>query len=331
VPRELLPAAVPAAAPVNAGPRSQRGVALVIVIWVSMLMLVIASTFIFERRTEAMVVRNSVSLARAEAAADAAVQRGIYEMYRSDNPPDRWQRDGTPHDWTFDGIPIRVELRDESAKIDLNTAADPLLRGLLVQAGLNDEEAPKVLDAILDWRDQDSLKRPNGAEEADYAAAGLTYKPANAPFQAIEELQLVLGMRAEVYRRLAPNITVFSRQPGVNPTLASREVLLAIPGVTADIVDAYIARREEARAANLPLPTLPQAAGFATGNTMVASVRATAHLDDGAVFTREAVALLRPVPRKPVTFVAWRETTAPEPAQPQNPPPDQTQQPAAPR
>lgn len=290
-------------------PHAQRGVALVIVIWVSILLLVIASTFIFERRTEAMVVRNSVSLARAEAAADAGVQRAIFEMYRNDNPPERWQRDGTPHDWAFDGIPVRVELRDESAKIDINTAADPLLRGLLVSSGLSDEEATRVLDAILDWRDPDSLKRPNGAEEADYRAAGLTYKPANAPFQAIEELQLVLGMRPDVYRRMAPSITVFSRQPGINPQLASRDVLLAIPGMTAEIVDDYIARREDARAQGQALPSLPQASAFTSGNTMVASVRAEARLDDGAVFSREAVALLRPVPRKPVTFVAWREST----------------------
>jgi general secretion pathway protein K len=297
-------------------PRSQRGVALVIVIWVSMLLLVIASTFIFERRTEALVIRNSVSLARAEAAADAGVQRGIFEMYRNDNPPERWQRDGTPHDWSFDGVPVRVELRDESAKIDINTAADPLIRGLLVTSGFSDEEAARVLDAILDWRDPDSLKRPNGAEEADYQAAGLTYKPANAPFQAIEELQLVLGMRPDVYRRMAPFITVFSRQPGVNTTLASREVLLSIPGVTPEIADQYIARREDARAQGQALPSLPQAAAFATGNTMVATVRSEARPDDGAVFTREAVALLRPVPRKPVTFVAWRESTAGNDAQP---------------
>lgn len=303
----------------RAPPRAQRGIALIIVIWVSMLLLVIGSTFIFERRTEAMVVRNSVSLARAEAAADAGVQRGIFEMYRNDTAPERWQRDGTPHDWSFDGIPVRVELRDESAKIDINTASDPLLRGLLVTSGFSDEEATRVLDAILDWRDPDTLKRPNGAEEADYRAAGLTYKPANAPFQAIEELQLVLGMRPDIYRRMAPFITVFSRQPGMNPQLAAREVLLSIPGITAEIVDAYIARREEARAQGQALPSLPQAAAFAAGNTMVASVRAEARLDDGAAFAREAVALLRPVPRKPVTFVAWRESTAgaPAPVQPQ--------------
>lgn len=286
----------------------QSGVALVLVMWVAVILTVIAGSFIVERRTEMLVVRNSIGMARAEAAANAGVYRALHDLYRQ-NVPDVWKRDGTPHEWAFDGVPVRVEVRDESAKIDINTASDLLLRGLLVSVGLADAEAGALLDAILDWRDADPLKRPNGAEEGDYAAAGLTYRPANAPFQAIEELQLVLGMRPDIYRRLAPSITVFSRMPGVNATIASREVLLAIPGVTTEAVDAYIVQREEARAQGAPLPLFPQAGGVAAGG-MVATIRADARLDDGTVFVREAVALLRPVPRRPVTFVAWRESTA---------------------
>jgi general secretion pathway protein K len=290
--------------------RRQQGVALVLVVWVAILLTVIASSFIVERRTETLIVRNSVSMARAEAIADAGVQRAVFELYRTDKSPDAWKRDGTTQNWSFDGVPVKVEIRDESAKIDINTAVDPLLRGMLLSVGLPDDEATSLLDAILDWRDPDSLRRPNGAEEPEYRAAGLSYRPANAPFQAIEEIQLVLGMRPEIYRRIAPMITVFSRQPGVNAQLASREVLLAIPGLTSDIVDAYLARREAARDQGLPLPPLPQAGAFSSSYTMVASIRSEARLDDGTVFAREAVALLRPVPRKIVTFVAWRESTA---------------------
>jgi general secretion pathway protein K len=287
----------------------QRGVALVLVMWISVLLTVIAASFIVERRTEAMVVRNSISMARAEAIADAGVQRAIYELYRSDSP-DQWKRDGSRQKWMFDGVPVTIEMRDESAKIDINTAVDPLLRGLFISVGLAEDDAVKLVDAILDWRDPDALKRPNGAEEPDYRAAGLSYKPANAPFQAIEEIQLVLGMRPEIYRRIAPLVTVFSRQPGVNPQLASRGVLLAIPGVTAEQVDQYIVQREAARANGQPPPVFPQAGPYTAGFSMIATVRSQAELDDGTVFAREAVAILRPAPRKIVTFVGWRESTA---------------------
>jgi len=297
-------------------PSRQRGVALVLVMWVAVILAVVAASFIIERRTETLVVLNSISIAQAQAAADAGVHRAVAEAYRNDpTATDAWKRDGAPHDWTFEGLQVRVEMRDESAKIDVNTASDALLRGLLLSIGLQDEEASRLLDAILDWRDADSLKRPNGAEEPEYRAAGLSYRPANAPFQALEELQLVLGMRPEIYRRLAPLLTVYSRLPGINPTVASREVLLAIPGMTSDVVDDYITRRNDAITQGLPPPTLPQAGAYASGMSPVMNVRSVARTEDGIVFAREAVALLRPVPRRPVTFLACRESTAPPPPQ----------------
>lgn len=290
--------------------RRERGVALVLVMWAAVLLTVIASSFIVERRTETLVVGNSISIARAEGYADAGVARAVFEMYRTDNAPEAWKRDGTMQNWSFDGVPVKVEIRDESAKIDINTAADALLRGLFLSLGIADDEASKIVDAILDWRDPDSLKRPNGAEEPDYRGAGLDYKPANSPFQAIEELQLVLGMRPDIYRRIAPSITVFSRQPGVNPQLASREVLLALPGITTEQVDEYLILREAARAQGQPLPAFAAAGSYSSSYTMVATVRSEARLEDGTVFSREAVVLLRPTPRRVVTYVAWRESTA---------------------
>jgi hypothetical protein len=109
----------------------------------------------------------------------------------------------------------------------------------------------------------------------------------------------------------------------VNTQLASREVLLAIPAATTEMVDEYLSRREAARAAGQPLPVFPQAFG-ASGFTMVASIRSEARLDDGTLFAREAVAILRPAPRQPVTFLAWRQPPAAlegdAPATPATPP-----------
>lgn len=289
--------------------RRERGVALVLVLWLATLLMVVASSFIFASRTDTLVVRNSLSIAKAEAVADASVARALFESNRLDNAPEMWRRDGAPVDWAFEGAKVRLEISDESAKIDINTAADALILGLLTSVGLPQDEAQKLQDAILDWRDPDSLRRPNGAEESDYKAAGLSYRPANAPFQAIEELQLVLGMRPDIYRRVAPMITVYSRQSGVNPGTAPRSVLAAIPGLTPEVIDRFIAMREDARVKHQPAPAFPEAGPYASpASPLVTSVHSRVELEDGTVFVRDAVVMLKPGSRRLVTNVVWRQS-----------------------
>ena len=143
-------------------------------------------------------------------------------------------------------------------------AGEALLRSLFINIGGADPDvAAHIADAIQDWRDADDLTRPNGAEEADYRAAGLKYKPANAPFETVTELARVMGVTPAIYARVADSLTVFSRQAGINPATASRTVLLALPNATPDVVDAYLAQRADALKANLPVPPFPLAQGFA--------------------------------------------------------------------
>jgi general secretion pathway protein K len=292
-------------------PRRERGIALVLVIWLVTLLLVIGGSFTYAMRTDARASRNAAAIARGEAIAQAAVARSVMELFKPPGSPDGWRRDGGLREWSFDGTPVAVRLSDESAKIDVNTANPELLKGLLRYAGLAEEEAVKLLDAILDWRDPDSLKRPFGAEEAEYSQAGLKGRPANFPFQSTEELQLVLGMRPEVFQRIAPMITVYSRQPGVNPHLASRSALLAVPGVTPEQVDFYLGERERARAEGRAMPVFTAAGAYATyAQATAITVRAEVLLERGIAVTREAVAVLTPqFPRRPWTLLAWREVS----------------------
>jgi general secretion pathway protein K len=290
-------------------PVMQRGVALILVLWVTILLTVIAGSFAFAMRTDMQVVQNSVAIARAEAAANAGVHRALMELFKPPTDSERWQADGQVHEFTLAGAKVTVSALDESGKIDINAAAIELLKGLFLSAGLKDDEAVALVDAMQDWRDADDLRRPNGAEEPEYRAAGLKYKPANAPFQTIEELQLVLGMKPEIYHRIAGIITVYARQPGLNAAIASRAALLAIPGVTAEQVDGFIAQREAARASKQPVPLFPPAARFVgVSNNLAYSLLAEARLEDGTVFVREAVAQILPDPKRPYTFLAWKES-----------------------
>lgn len=289
----------------------QEGIALILVIWVVTLLMVIAGSFLYAMRTDARAARNAAVIARGDALAQAAVARAAIELFKPQGSPEVWRRDGQARRWSFDDAQITVRLSDESAKIDLNAANSELLKGLFRFAGLGEEDAAKLLDAVLDWRDPDALTRPQGAEEPEYTQAGLKGRPANYPFQSKEELQLILGMRADVYQRIAPMITVYSRQSGVNPHLAQRDVLLAIPGVTAEAVDLFLAERAAAREEGRMSPVFTAAGAYATyAQTAAVTVRADVTFENGVTVSREAVTMLTPqYPRRPYTFLAWGEVS----------------------
>ncbi len=294
----------------------QRGIALIAVLWLTVLLTVIASGFAYSMRGEALAARNALSLAQARAAADGAVERVAFELSRPRNLADVWKADGVPRSWLDGETRITALAVDEAARIDLNAVPDPLLKGLLQNVGgLDPDSAQRVVDAILDWRDADDLRRPNGAEEPEYRAAGRTYKPANAAFGTVGELQRVLGVTPGLMLRIADSLTVYSRQAGINTATASRDVLLALPNITPDQVDAFLAQRQDALANMQPVPRLPQAQGFGTQPSPVWRIRAEAAMPDGVTFVRDAV--LRPSAdaRRPVIALLWQEgARAPLPA-----------------
>ena len=286
----------------------EQGVALVIVLWTVMLLTVIAGNFVFAMRTETSVVQNAVSAAQAEAMANGAVNRALYETFKPALDANTWKADGRERQWEADGATIKVVIMDESGKIDINTSPDALLKGLLLSVGVDAAKAAQLLDAILDWRDVDSLPRPNGAEGDAYRAAGLKYEPANAPFEAVEQLQQVLGMTPDIYLRIAPLVTVQSRQPGINTLVAPREVLMAIPDVDPAQVDAYIAQRNESLAGGQPPPPFAAGAAFMSGAVdSVIDIHAEARMPDGAVFVRDAVARRSGDAKHPYAYLSWKE------------------------
>jgi len=286
----------------------QSGIAIVLALWLTVLLTVLASGFAFSMRNEALAARNAVSLAQARAAADGALERTAYELMRP-QVAGVWKPDGQVHQWNEGDVAIAITAVDEAAKIDINTAPDILLKNMLmVIGGLDEQSAGALVDAIADWRDPDDLRRPNGAEAPEYKAANLKYVPANAPFETVGEAARVLGMTQAVFQRIAPIITVYSRQPGVNAATADRNALLALPNATPEAVDAYIDLRTQALADKLlTVPPFPPAQAFNSGAANVWRIRAQASLPDGVTFVREAV--LRPSPdaTRPLIALAWLE------------------------
>ena len=298
----------------TSGRAAERGIALVLVLWLTVLLTVIAGSFAYAMRNEAGAARNTVSLSQARSVADGAVHRTVFELMRPRVVPEVWAADGSMHAWDEEGAHVAVSAVDESGKIDLNAASDGLLKGLLQTAGgLDADSAGRLVDVIGDWKDADDLRRPNGAEAPEYQAAGLSYKPANAPFETVAELQRVLGMTPALYARLADSLTVHSRMVGVNPAYASRTVLLAIPGATPQVVDTYLAQRRDAIAARLPLPPFPLGGGIAAA-VNIWRIHAEVTTADGAAFVREAVVRQGSDRRRLLIVLEWREGDRRSPA-----------------
>jgi general secretion pathway protein K len=289
--------------------RGQRGIALILVLWLTIMLTVIASGFAFSMRNEALSARNALSLARARAVANGAIERMAFELSRP-RYPTAWASDGEPRKWREDDVEVIATAVDESAKIDINAAPDTLLKGLLEQlAGTDPQTTAKIVDAILDWRDPDDVTRPNGAEEAAYRQAGLPQKPSNAPFETVSELARVMGVTPAIYARIADSLTVHSRQPGINAQTASRDVLLALPNATPAAVDAYMTQRMDARAAKLPVPPFAPASGFGAGAVPVWRITALAMTSDGVTFAREAVVRPSGDARRPLLTLSWQDGT----------------------
>jgi general secretion pathway protein K len=286
----------------------QNGIALVLVLWATTLLTVIAGGFVYSVRTDTQLANNLVLSARVQALADGGVHRALFEMNKPVYTIGRWMSNGGKNRIKVDDAILTIQIMDVSGKIDLNTGNDELIKGLFLSYGLEDAYSSAMLSAIKDWRDIDDQPQTNGAEASHYRSAGLTYVPPNRPFQVVAELQRVLGMTPELYDELKDALTVNSRQRGIDTTIASKKVLLAIPGSDEEMVDNYIQQREEALAKNFaPLPFPLDSFGMATNFTSVYSVRAEASLPGGATFVREAIVELNPRANRKVTFLSWTE------------------------
>jgi general secretion pathway protein K len=245
--------------------RHQRGLALVAVLWVLVLLSLLVGNLSQGSRSNAQLAQNLVAATRGKYASEAGMQWALWNLQQP--AENQWLADGGTQLLQLDDIPVRVALQDESGKIDLNAAPVELLSGLLVAAELDGSTADALADAIMDWRDDDDLRRLNGAEDDDYLAAGRADGAKDAPFDKIEELQLVLGMTADIYRRVKGSVTVLNGVPAINPLFAPRLALLALPGADEGTVDQYIEQRRRNRLDGLdaPEPPLPESQYITAG------------------------------------------------------------------
>ncbi len=222
--------------------KQQNGLALIVVLWVVTLLTIMASSFSLTIQRETAITSGAKEKAVAAAIAEAGINYAILMLMVKDKEL-RWQGFGSLYEIEYSGIRVRIQIADESGKLNINLATKEQLQQLLTSLEVDDAIADNLSDAILDWRDKNDLHRLNGAEKQHYIDADLKYEPRNADFKSIEELQMVLGVTAQIYAQLEELISVFTKNKQINPTTATRAMLLTLPDVNEEMVDEYLQQR----------------------------------------------------------------------------------------
>lgn len=283
-----------------------RGAALLLVLWLLLLLAGLIGGFALTARVESMQGQVLVRGVAANAIARAGLEYALTRVDDAD-PRRRWTPDGRPQPWSYRGAHLTVTLTDENGKIDLNQSDLTLLTELFRAVGEPGERAARLAAAVLDWRDPDLLTQPaGGAEDPEYAAAGLPYGTKDGEMESVAELEQVLGVTPALYAKVEPYITVHSGRTAPDPAFAPALVLDAM----GQDGKAMVAARTAPVAGN-PDPT--GAGQFVASGSGTYSIESRARLPDGRESLLRAVVRVggNAVPGMAYTVLRWEEGASP--------------------
>lgn len=154
------------------------------------------------------------------AAAQAVLKDDLSKTGGKDDLTELWATPFPPYP-VGDGT-VAIAVQDEGGKINLNTLVtkdgnrltDPSwqverLRKLFRLKELD----PNLVDAIVDWLDRDEILEPHGAETGYYEGLDRPYRCRNGQMETLAELHLIKGITDDVYRVIAPYVTVYWNGP----------------------------------------------------------------------------------------------------------------------
>lgn len=283
----------------------RRGFALLAALWLLVAISVASLALETATRARRLAAANLAESVQARAVADAGIEQTrarLVQRLAAATRVDPW----AGVDSLFrDTVAVArgrvlVSTRDVGAQLNINRATEEELRRLFVALRIDAGLADQLAQCIIDWRDQDDLHRPRGAERDAYLKAGAIELPRNGPFQSLGELAAVQGMTRTTYERVHPYLTLLGSGQ-VNVNVADRPVLLALPGMTEDAVAVLFRyRRRHRTLANLSdlerdLPSdarnalaahLPELLGRATTETRELEVTSVGWVEGSPVRSR---------------------------------------------
>lgn len=230
--------------------KSERGFVLVLTLWV-LAAIAIAAAFFGERVQDSLrlaTVRQN--LAEAQLAFSDGRSEALYRLATSSmtrfglgDPGREIRLDDRPYAESG-GV---IQFQDVGGLFYLNAFPEDFMLRFLGSFGVQEDRRSLLMDSLRDYVDADELRRLNGAEAPQYLTAGRTGLPRNQPLQSPRELRDVLGwdQQPALWTRLGIlEFVTVNGQAGVNPNTAPRQVLTSITGVTPELAEVIVQRRD---------------------------------------------------------------------------------------
>jgi general secretion pathway protein K len=230
----------------------ERGVALLLALLILTLLVALIFEFDAEARREyreaaafrdnfkaSMLTRAAVQAARAVLRQDFLRDKQTGEIF--DGPTDLWAMPIKNYA-IGDGL-LSAQIQDERGKLNLNDLAANVGDDIQKKARIRRVERlfqllqinPDLVDALVDWIDQDDNPQPAGAESLYYQSQKPAYRAANGTLPALGDLSLVKGFTPDIIDKLSRYVTVYPQDGGapVNINTADPLVIQALdPEIT---------------------------------------------------------------------------------------------------
>lgn len=221
-----------ASSPRSSGRAGERGVALLVVLWIIAAASLLVMTFNATVRSGLSFVHAEVGLSRSEAVLNAGAEIAVARLIDED-PGSRWLPDGRSHTVKFAGHELRVRISDPNGLIDLNKASEPLLLEFFKQFTITDSVARALRDKIKAARDAaEKVNNTRGAmptQPQTFPGSDLGAPPRTPAFVDAGQARHLDGMSADLYQKVSSFLTVYSADGSINPLTAPEEVLRAEP------------------------------------------------------------------------------------------------------
>lgn len=292
----------------NPGIKRQKGVALVLVLWILLLVTISTGAYTLTARMDQLEAHTVLSGVQARMAAEAGINMAVLSL-RDPDELTRMIPDGRSYFMNFEGTRVEVQVTDERGKLNISSASEEVFIDLLSANGMDTSQAELLAAAIADWVDPDEIERANGAELESYESAGLSVGPANRGFIMVEELLQVMGMSWDLYSAMSPGLTVYSGSSVPDPAYAPAEALMALPDMTEEDARNFVTQRHSEESLSEIELSLPNGeVAMARGRGLTYSILAKATMPNGIWDQVEAtIRLGGSSDGRPYRVLRWRE------------------------